>query len=515
MTARLRPVLLPFLLIVAATTLPYMVAQARPPAGKAFVGAFYYPSDFYNYLSYAQQAEEGSFLLKNKVLLDEHQGALVNLEWWGIGRLAALLGGHLVLAYRLFAVVAALAFLLVADAWLRRLGIPESHRIPALLLVGTGGGLGGFLFTILGWPLARCLDLYAGLFPLLGLLANPHFVAGTTLLLLALLAYDRATDARGALLATLVATVLALVRPYDLLVLVLVRTGVVLLTEPPGQWLRRLLPLAGLVPVVAYLYWLFYVNPSFAFYAQAAYGFPGPKDFAWALAPALLLAVVGLSLPVPEGSERSLRLALVLWFAFGLVVIALRPVRFSLQFLVGLGFPLLATGAMALVRLRPAVALAVVLGFSTSFLAALAYVSRPNPLWLTDRANMEMVVALRIACRPGDVVMSPPEIGLFAYGLTACRALVSHPIAPDYEDRRADLVRFGGGSPEERLRLLDARRIRKLVLPGDAGLVPVAWLGPDAPFERLAVVGGGTLSLYARTEERPPSSLRAEPARIP
>jgi hypothetical protein len=169
---------------------------------------------------------------------------------------------------------------------------------------------------------------------------------------------------------------------------------------------------------------------------------------------------------------------------------------------------------MALVRLRPQVALAVALAFSTSFLAALGYVSRPNPLWLTDRANMQVVEALRAACRPGDVVMAPPEIGLYAYGLTACRALVSHRIAPDHEDRLADLSRFGASTPPERLRFLDERRIRHLVLPGDAGPVPVTWLGADAPFARVAVASGA-LSLYTRTAPGPPSSLPAEPARIP
>jgi hypothetical protein len=499
-------------LIATLTGLPYLLAEARPPAGKAFIGAFYYPSDYYNYLSYAQQAEAGAFLLKNKVLLDDHPGGLVNLEWWGIGRLSALLGGRLALAYRLFALLAAGAFLFVADAWLRRLGLPESHRMPALLLVATGGGLGGVLFTLLDWPLPRCLDLYAGLFPFLGLLANPHFVAGTTLLLLALLAFERARDAKGFALAALAGTVLALVRPYELLLLVIVRAGVVALTEPPRRWLGHAIPLAGLAPIVAYLYWLFYLNPSFAFYAQAPYGFPGAKDFAWALGPAVLLAVVGALRPY-EPATRPYRLALLLWALAGLVVIVLHPARFSLQILVGLGFALLALGSLALVRLRPGMAFAVTLAFASSLAAAVVHVSRPNPLWLTDRATLEVVQALRAACRPGDVVMAPPEIGLFAYGLTACRALVSHPIAPDHQDRLADLGRFGSGPPEERRRILDERHIRHLVLPGDAGPSPVEWLGPDSAFQRVAKVGAW--SLYSRAAGAPPSSLHAEPARIP
>jgi len=47
-----------------------------------------YGDDFYNYLSYAQQAENGAFLFQNRVLLEEHPPALVNLEWWLVGRLS-------------------------------------------------------------------------------------------------------------------------------------------------------------------------------------------------------------------------------------------------------------------------------------------------------------------------------------------------------------------------------------------------------------------------------------------
>ena len=61
-----------FLLVLAITLTPYVVATVHPPAGSAFVGAFYYGDDFYNYLSYAQQAEDGAFLFQNRVLLEEH-----------------------------------------------------------------------------------------------------------------------------------------------------------------------------------------------------------------------------------------------------------------------------------------------------------------------------------------------------------------------------------------------------------------------------------------------------------
>ncbi|HEY7514362.1 MAG TPA: hypothetical protein VIC87_07790, partial [Vicinamibacteria bacterium] len=338
--ARARPAVLASLFVLALTLTPYATAVLRPPPGMTFIGTFFYGDDFLNYLSYAQQAEEGAFLFQNRVLLDEHPPALVNLEWWLVGRLSRLLGGRPLLSYRLFAMLAAVGFVFVTDRWLRRLGLPDAHRLPALVLVATGGGLGGLLFTFAGRDLERCLDIYAGLFPFLGLLTNPHFTAGTALLLLALLLFEtaRTTSARLAALAT--STALALVRPYDLVVLVAARTTAVLVREPPRSWIAALWPLGGLLPVVAYLYWLFYRNPAFAFYATTPYVFPPLSDFVWALAPPALLALTGVLRRVPD-ETRVARVPLAAWAALGLLLVVLRPVHFSLQFLVGLGAPLL------------------------------------------------------------------------------------------------------------------------------------------------------------------------------
>jgi hypothetical protein len=91
---------------------------------------------------------------------------------------------------------------------------------------------------------------------------------------------------------------------------------------------------------------------------------------------------------------------------------------------------------------------------------------------------------------------------------------VSHPITPDYEARVTEVQRFWVGSPPERLAFLDRTHIRHLILPGDAGQTPVAWLGLEARYRRAAVMGssGRLLSLYVG-EPGPPNG--AVPDRDP
>jgi hypothetical protein len=211
------PVLLVFVLLTVVTSLPYARAFLFPPPGARFVGVFYSIPDVYNYFSYMQQAQEGGFLLDDKLSLDARGPALVNLEWWAVGRFAGLTELSLPLSFRLLGFLASLALVVGMDAWLRRAGLPPSHRLGALLLVFLGGGFGGVLFLVLGPPAWRFLDLTTGLFPFISVLVNPHFVAGTALLVLALLGLT-ADRLAGRVAGIVLGNVLGLVRPYDLVV---------------------------------------------------------------------------------------------------------------------------------------------------------------------------------------------------------------------------------------------------------------------------------------------------------
>lgn len=500
------PVLAVFLLVGAVATLPYLLAAFLPPAGRTFAGTFHWIDDFYNYVSFVQQAEDGRFLFENKLTLEEHAPVLFNLEWWGVGALSRLLGRSPFLAYRVTALLALLGLLQAANRALRRLGSDPARRFFALLLVATGGGLGGLLFELTSWPMFRCADLSIGLFPFMEALVNPHWLLATWLLLESLLAFERATSLRSSLLAVGLGTALGLVRPYDLVLLVAIHGVSVALLSPPLLWRRGLLPLAGLLPVVLYNYWVFYALSTFATYSVTRYAMPPATDFLLGLGPAAALALTSFSRGGMAPSARPLRTRLVVWAGLAALAVVARPVPFTQQFLIGAGLPLLLLAAFGLGRLGPFVLpLAVLLGGTTAFVG-LRILMAPDSNWFVPAERRQAALALRDPCRAGGLVMAPPDIGLYVIGLTGCRAYVSHPFAPRYAERR-ELGRafFGAMDSRERQPFLDHTRVTHLVLPGDPGPTAQAWLGEASEFEKVAQVGAEdhVLTVYARRRPAP------------
>jgi len=516
----LRPVFLAWLFVTTLTNAPYLRAAMDPPRGQAFIGFFFFTRNAYDDLSYVQQAESGAFLMRNKLLVDNHSPALINLEWWAVGRLSAVLGKRPLLAYRLFAVAASFFLLLGIDRWLTAAGLPESRRLPALLLVSTAGGLGGVVFMIGLRPFYSALDVSTGLFPLIELLSSPHFVAGTTLLLWSLWFFQRSDRARDVALAVGFGSVLGLVRTLDLVLLILIHTLATLVTEPVRAWPRRLLPLAGLLPVCAYSYWLFALNPSFAYYSAAGW-FPDPSDFAWALAPALLIAVATtLWAPKAPAEERRVRSVLSVWVACCAAIACFRPTSFALQFLAGVGLPILAFAALGLSRLRPAATLATGVLLSGSALVSLQLVLGSHPLWHVPAERLRTGESFRKVCREGDLALTPADVGLYVSAFSSCTAYLSYEMAPDYQQRVAYVAHFYEGSPAERIAVLDRLCIKHFAVPGDAGETPTSFLGASSTFRRFDILGAPPLhvmSLYSRplnacpmAPDRAPPSNRAD-----
>ncbi len=173
MGERARPVVLVFLLLAAVSASLALRAWLLAPKGTVFVGTFYYVDDFYNYLSYVEQAERGAVVFRNKLVDPSRGPSLVNLEWLAVGWLSALLGGSPLVAYRVFGLAALAALIIGADRWLARCGLAASRRLAGLLLVFTGGGFGGALLALGRLPGERAFDVRTGAFPFVEAIANP------------------------------------------------------------------------------------------------------------------------------------------------------------------------------------------------------------------------------------------------------------------------------------------------------------------------------------------------------
>ena len=498
------PVALAWALVGALVSVPHLVAALDPPPGRVFAGTFHWIDDFYNYASFVQQAEDGRVLFQNKLLLEEHDASLVNLEWSVVGFLSRACGRRPFLAYRLFALFALAGLLAAADRALRRAGLPASHRFPALILVSLGGGLGGLLFEFTPRTSFRSADLSVAFYPFLEALANPHWLAATWLLLESLLAFGAAPSRGGTLRAVALGTALGLVRPYDLALLAAAQLAAVAATAHPRDWLRRALPLAGLFPVVIYNYVVFYVIPTFRTFGAGgtAYASPPPADLLWALGPAALAALAGIGRPAAASdSGRLVRAQLWAWAGIAVLIVGLRPVSFALQFAIGAGLPLLVLAALGLARLGPVALAVAAVAFASSSVVATRIALRTDPNWHVPAERMAAARMLRPACRPGDLAFAPADIGLYVLGLTSCRPFVSHPWEPDHAERQAIAAGFYTTlTPAVRAAILDRLRVRHLLLPGDAGPVPEGWLGAATPFRRVGHVGdgSGTISLYSR-----------------
>jgi hypothetical protein len=498
---RWRPVVLTWALLSVLTSAPYLAAALDPPPGRTFVGFFAYAEDMLNYASYSKQAEDGAFLFKNKAYLDDQRANYVNVEWWVVGVLSRLLGGNPALAYRLFGLIISFFFVAAVDRWLRRAGLPDSHRLPALILTMTAAGLGGVRFSLLHAPPPACLDFISGLFPIWELLFNPHFVAGTTLLLWSLESFTDARAKKGTLRAGLIGTLLGLVRPYELAVVAGVRVVAVLATSPPRDWLQRLTPLLGLVPVLLFNVIVLLADPAFSGFSSGAFRAPPAGPFAWALAPALLLAASAYWLKDRARPATELRANLVAWIALGAIFIVAPPANYSLQLLVGIGLACLVLGALGLQRWNPLVTLAVAALMSTTAIASVNFMLKKPASWFVPQERWEAALALRDSCRAGGRLWAPADIGQFAGALTGCSPIVSYYGMPDYQAKRTLMDSFYQRlDPSQRSALLDHFRITHLALPGDAGPQPTGSLGPDTPFRRVAMVGhgAGAISLYAR-----------------
>lgn len=217
------------LLVMALTTLPYLVAQSHTNLNWQFSGFLVGVDDGNSYLAKMQLGAHGQWLFQLSYAVEEHVPAFVFSFFIGLGKLVGLLVGTadpdrlhtaLILGFHVARIVFGMAQIAVTYLFLAQLLPWVRQRRLALILAILGGGLGWLLLAIpqLGQP----LEFYSPeAFSFLHLYSLPHLEAVRALLLGGLLCYVRALQGnwRWALVAGLCWFLMTLVQPFYMVII--------------------------------------------------------------------------------------------------------------------------------------------------------------------------------------------------------------------------------------------------------------------------------------------------------
>ena len=483
-------------------SLPYALAAASPPPGTFFSGAFAFQDDFYQYISFLEQAGRGAVLFRNKFNVAPQSPALLNVAWWVGGVVGGGAGGP-VEGFRGLGVIGIGLLVRGATLLLEAAGLSGRRLAWGVGLVATGGGL-GWLRLWHGVPAMAVGDVGLCLYPWWEALISAHALIGTALLLLAFAWHARWREGKTPRWRWLVAaTVLGLCRPFDLGVFVLVAAaiaGIRLLRRRSRRTAaEHLAELLWLAPVLTYDLLIFGFHPAFAVYShQNVVPTPPFSTFAWALLPAAPLAALGLLRPQGvRGEHRELQSTLRVWAAVEVAFLLAPGGGFAMQFVSSLGALVLIAAALGTPSAwLPALTLA---ACPTSVL--LLWVAfHPSPAWFPPKAYHDVAMQLRPACRPGDVLLAPIDPSLVVAALTPCHVVIGHRVlTPGFEERVEEVRRFYAREniPLLRSAYLDAVRARFVLLPAPGA----GWLGGGG-WRRVRVFSN--FELWDRTGPLPP-----------
>jgi hypothetical protein len=262
--------------VVAVTAAPYALGYSLQVRAARFHHNLKFDHDYNAYYSFIRQSRDGLWLFHNQFTPEPHENCFFDLEWLAAGKLAALTGLRVEIAFHVLGALATpvwacslywLASLLFATVLMRRL-------VFSMVLLGGGFGWLTYYFGVLGGydSLYIPLDCLAGLHPFFCIFFQPHFLLAQAFFLLAVALFLRAEHTGRTvdyLWAGLACAVAGLIRPYELLYIsVALALYVLVLGVSQGQWARkrlvqRLLVILIGLPVLAYYYLLFTYHPVF------------------------------------------------------------------------------------------------------------------------------------------------------------------------------------------------------------------------------------------------------------
>ncbi|MER3544611.1 MAG: hypothetical protein C4311_08395 [Chloroflexota bacterium] len=492
---------------IAWTSLPYLVGYTRSSPELHFSGSFIYPQDGNSYLAKMRQGAQGAWLIHLPYTSEAHAPAPVLMLYPLLGKLAVFTGLSFEATYQLARLAGGLALLAALGLFLRAFVPHRAWWHLAFALIVVSGGLGWLLSAL--FPKYIPLELLAPhLYIFAMLYSPPHMSLGVAVLLLMFVGLRGLMEAltpgpspvaageggsgrvsfpfpqRGRGVAGehsvrgegwvvgLLGVALAFIRPetvpifWGVLTIYLIALVGARQVAPLRSAIRRLLPAAIGLPVLAAVYATVMRNPAFrAWMAQNPFPAPSPLDLALGLAPLLPFGLLAL-----RGRRwwRGPGLFVTVW-ALTTPVLAYLPFGSQSRLLSGIVIPwgILASEGWLRV-IRPAlrrgwrrwatmlwVGVAALSAIWFILMAAVYVSTRPADLFYPPAAR-EMAAWLT-AHAPDRPVLSAWQTGNLLAAQGAVRVFLGHPIETlDYAAKATDVQHFfqATTTAEERRSLL-------------------------------------------------------------
>lgn len=470
--------------ILAISCLPYLIAWVAAPPAYQFSGILVNPLDGNSYLAKMRQGWAGAWQFQLTYTPEPHDGAyIIYLFYLGLGHVARLTRLPLVLVYHAARLLAGLALLIAAYAFLTRLTSDRRERRLAFLLIGTSAGLGWLGIALGAFP----IDLWVPeAFAFFSTLSNPHFPLALALMMVVVAGVVWPAKGIGRwLIPGMAALALVLVHPLGLIpTYVTLAVYLLLRIWLDHKWPRaELTAAAGIglfsAPLLLVGYWAYSTNPAMSAWASQNVT-PAPRVLDLALG----FGLVGL-LAIPGGivvvsRHRQEEMALLAWSVGALILVYL-PFALQRRFLTGLGLPLAMLAAIGVGRWllpklptrRQWLLIPVIVGlgmFGSLFLimvltlGGLNLYGQPDVfarlyLWQDETAAMQWL----LDNGRDEVVLATPRTGMYLPGWAGVRVFVGHPFETiDFENKQAQAEAFFRGelSDDEWQKLQDRYRIR-------------------------------------------------------
>jgi uncharacterized membrane protein YhaH (DUF805 family) len=481
--------------VTVLAMLPTVIGVLARPAGTSFSGLHAASQgDLPVYFGYLQQVQDGHLLVRDTMTSEPTPYTPYSI-WMVFGTLARPFDLDPRVTYHLARLVL-IPLALLAWAWALKFWVPNPRRWRlALVLSVFAAGLGVWLTlwqNVHGTALSErtfAMDLWVSeAFGFMTLLHSPHFIASTTVVLLALTFFARSFSGgrlRDAAIAGGLVSLLGTFHPFHLITLAAVPLvfGLALLVRERrftrGD-LQRFAVYGLLALPGAAVYLLYNLNEPTIHqrYLQNI-----------TLTPSLPVTLVSYGLLVPfaiVGAVRRLRdrsrtsLFLVMWFVVHALLLY-TPVLFQRRLTQGFEFPLILLALDGLLVLHvfllrfpvfkarlTGLGGAILAGFFLFFgfgMSTASVFGSELKLVFQARAGgavylpAEQVTAFRWLhdnSTDADISIALPFEGLFAAGLSGRRTYIGHGVETLHADDKASAAAafFTGGSSADRLRLL-------------------------------------------------------------